>query len=111
MKPVCFDVFEYIVDEISNITTNPLRSCGFAPYIQYMIEVVTKEKLYKDVAHESLRPVVPKDPRTHRATSSTPAGALSRTTHCGGASSTPSVNSGILKMFWGIFAMCQRMDQ
>jgi hypothetical protein len=28
-----FDVFEYIVDEIWNITTNPLRSCGFAPYI------------------------------------------------------------------------------
>jgi hypothetical protein len=50
MKPVRFDVFEYIVDEIWNITTNPLRSCGFALYIQYMIEVVTKEKFYKDVA-------------------------------------------------------------
>jgi hypothetical protein len=37
MKPVCFDVFEYIVDEIWNIATNPLRSCGFAPYIQFMI--------------------------------------------------------------------------
>jgi hypothetical protein len=34
MKPVRFDVFEHIVDEIWNITTNPLRSCGFAPYIQ-----------------------------------------------------------------------------
>jgi hypothetical protein len=33
MKPVRFDVFEYIVDEIWNIATNPLRSCGFAPYI------------------------------------------------------------------------------
>jgi hypothetical protein len=28
-----FDIFEYIVDEIWNITTNQLRSCGFAPYI------------------------------------------------------------------------------
>jgi hypothetical protein len=37
MKPVCFDVFEYIVDEIWNIATNPLRSYGFAPYIQFMI--------------------------------------------------------------------------
>jgi hypothetical protein len=37
MKPVCFDVFEYIMDEIWNIATNLLRSCGFAPYIQYMI--------------------------------------------------------------------------
>jgi hypothetical protein len=33
MKLVHFDVFEYIVDEIWNIATNPLRSCGFAPYI------------------------------------------------------------------------------
>jgi hypothetical protein len=33
MKPVRFDVFEYIVDEIWNIATNSLRSCGFAPYI------------------------------------------------------------------------------
>jgi hypothetical protein len=33
MKPVRFNVFEYIVDVIWNITTNPLRSCGFAPYI------------------------------------------------------------------------------
>jgi hypothetical protein len=40
MKPVRFDVFEYIVDEIWNIATNPLRSCGFAPYIQFMIEFV-----------------------------------------------------------------------
>jgi hypothetical protein len=27
---VRFNIFEYIVDEIWNITTNPLRSCGFA---------------------------------------------------------------------------------
>jgi hypothetical protein len=33
MKLVHFDDFEYIVDEIWNIATNPLRSCGFAPYI------------------------------------------------------------------------------
>jgi hypothetical protein len=46
MKPVRFNVFEYIVDEIWNITTNPLRSCGFPPIIQYMIEVVTREKFY-----------------------------------------------------------------
>jgi hypothetical protein len=44
MKPVRFDVFEYIVDEIWNIATNPLKSCGFAPYIQFMIEFVVQEK-------------------------------------------------------------------
>jgi hypothetical protein len=33
MKHMRFNVFEYIMDEIWNIATNPLRSCGFAPYI------------------------------------------------------------------------------
>jgi hypothetical protein len=61
MKPVRFDVFEYIVDEIWNIATNPLRSCGFATYIQFMIESVAQEKFYKDVRHDSLRPAMPKD--------------------------------------------------
>jgi hypothetical protein len=42
MKLVHFDVFEYIVNEIWNIATNPLRSCGFTPYIQSMIESVTQ---------------------------------------------------------------------
>jgi hypothetical protein len=62
MKPTRFDVFEYIVDEIWNISTNPARSCGFAPYIQFMIETVAHEKFYKDVKHEPLRPAMPKDP-------------------------------------------------
>jgi hypothetical protein len=99
MKPMCFVVFEYIVDEIWNITTNPLRSCGFALYIQYMIEVVAHEKFFKDVKHESLCPTVSKDPRTHRVSSSTPTTAPSCSTHSGGASSAPSVNSSSLKMF------------
>jgi hypothetical protein len=108
MKSVCLDVFEYIVDEIWNIATNPLRSCGFAPYIQFMIESVAQEKFYKDVRHDSLRPAVPKDPMASRAGSSaTP----SRTTHSGGAPSATAPNSGILKMFWGIFTTCRRTDQ
>jgi hypothetical protein len=69
MKPTCFDVFEYIVDKIWNIATNPARSCGFAPYIHFMIETVAHEKLYKDVKHDPLRPIVPKDPRTHHTVS------------------------------------------
>jgi hypothetical protein len=112
MKPVCFDVFEYIVEEMWNIVTNPLRSCDFAPYIQFMIESVVYEKFYKDVRHDSLRPAMPKDPRASRAGSSTaPAAAPSRTTHSGGAPSAPSTNSDILKMFQGIFATCWCTDQ
>jgi hypothetical protein len=112
IKSLHFDVFEYIVDEIWNITTNPLRFCGFPPYIQNMIEVVTKEKFFKDVAHEHSCPAVPKDPRIRCASSSIPAASPSRTTHSGGApSSAPSVNSSFMKMFRGIFALCRYTDQ
>jgi hypothetical protein len=99
MKHERSDVFDDIVDEIWNIMTNPLRSCGFAPYIWSMIEVVAKEKFYKDVTHESLCPAVPKDPRTYHIATSSPAMAPSRTTHSGGASSSSNDNSGFMKMF------------
>jgi hypothetical protein len=108
MKLVCFDVFKYIVNEIWNIATNPLKSCGFAPYIKFMIESVAQEKFYKDVHHDSLRPAVPKNPRVSHAGSSA---APSRTTRSGCAPSAPATNSGILKMLWGIFATCWRTDQ
>jgi hypothetical protein len=111
MKPVRFDFFEYIVDEIWNIATNPLRSCDFALYIQFMIESVAQEKFYKDMHHDSLRPAVPKDPRASRAGSSaTHDAAHSRTTRSGGAPSAPAPNSSILKMLQGIFATCRRTD-
>jgi hypothetical protein len=50
MKNEHFDSFDYIIDEIWNIAINPQRSCGFPPYIMYMIKVVAHEKFYKDVA-------------------------------------------------------------
>jgi hypothetical protein len=112
MKPVRFDVFEYTMDEIWNIATNPLRSCGFAPYIQFMIESVALQMFYKDVRHDSLHPAVPKDPRASRAGSSAAlAAAPSRTTRSGGAPSAPTTNSSILKMLWGIFAIYRHTDQ
>jgi hypothetical protein len=112
MKSVRFNVFEYIVDEIWNISINPLRSCGFAPYIQFMIETVAQDKFYKDVRHDSLRPAVPKDPRApHASSSAATVAPPSRTTRSGGASSTHAPNTGILKMLWGIFTTCQCTDQ
>jgi hypothetical protein len=112
MKSVRFDVFEYIMDEIWNIVTNPLRSCDFASYIQFMIESVAQEKFYKDVHHDSLRPVVPKDPRaSHAGSSAGPAAAPSRTTHSDSAPFAPTTNSDILKMLQGIFVTYRRTDQ
>jgi UDP-N-acetylglucosamine pyrophosphorylase len=111
MKPTCFDVFEYIMDEICNIAANPTRSCGFAPYIQFMIETVAHEKSYKDVKHEPLHLAVPKDPRTHRTTSPPPVVAPSCSTHSDGASSSSAQGSLMLKMFRGIFTKCRRSDE
>jgi hypothetical protein len=88
MKPTHFHVFEYNVDEIWNISTNPIRSCGFAPYIRFMIKTVAHEKFYKDVKHEPLCPTVSKDPRTHRTASPAPTVAPSCSTCIGGASSS-----------------------
>jgi hypothetical protein len=110
MKHERFDVFDYIVDEIWNIATNPQRSCGFTPYIQCMIEVVAHERFYKVVGHEPLRPTVPKDSRSHRSFYPPPVVAPTCTTCSGGASSSSS-NSSFLKIFQGIFAMCRRTDQ
>jgi hypothetical protein len=85
MKPVRFDVFEYIVDEIWNIATNPLTSYGFAPYIQFMIESVAQEKFYMDVCHDSLHSAMPKDPRASCVGSSAaPAAAPPFCTTCSG---------------------------
>jgi hypothetical protein len=112
IKLVHFNVFKYIVDEIWNIATNPLRSCGFTPYIQFMIESVVQKKFYKDVRHDSLRPVVSKDPRaSHASSSTTPAAAPSHTTRSDGAPSAPATNFSILKMLRGIFATCWCTDQ
>jgi hypothetical protein len=76
-------LFEYIVDEIWNIATIPLRCYNVAPYIQFMIESMAQEKFYKDVRHDFLYPTVPKDLRAARVGSST--AAPSRTTRSGGA--------------------------
>jgi hypothetical protein len=108
MKPVRFDVFKCIVDKIRNIATNPLRSCGFASYIQFVIESVKQKRFYKDVRHDSLHPAVPKDPRASHAGSA--AAARSHTTLSGGAPSAPATNSCILKMLRGIFAICRCTD-
>jgi hypothetical protein len=75
-----------------------------------MIEVVAHETFYKDVKHVLLHPAVPKDPRTHCSSSSTPAVAPVCTTRNGGASSS-SQSSGMLKMFRVIFAICRYTDQ
>jgi hypothetical protein len=108
MKLVRFDVFWLHCGRDMEHSHQPLRSCGFSTYIQFLIESVAQEKFYKDVHHDSLRPAVPKDLRASRVGSSA---APSHTTHSGGAPSAPATYSDILKMLWGIFTTCWRIDQ
>jgi len=50
-----FNVFDFIWEEIRFTSLNPSRSCGYAPYLMYMIEKVTKKNFVKEVKHEPLR--------------------------------------------------------
>jgi hypothetical protein len=75
-----------------------------------MIKMVAHERFVKDVAHEPLHPALHKVP-IHRRTSPPPDASPSCTTRNSGASSSSSANSGILKMFWGIFSMCHHTDR
>jgi hypothetical protein len=74
-----------------------------------MIEMVAHEQFVKHVTHEPLRPALAKV-QIQRRTSTPPDVVPSHSTCSGGASHSSSVNFGILKMFWGIFAMCRRTD-
>ena len=60
---------DFIWEEIKYISKNPLKICGYAPYLMIMIEKVTKTKYGTDARHERLRPSVPKQrvmPSPHR---------------------------------------------
>ena len=64
-----FCVADFIWEEIKYISENPLKICGYAPYLMTLIETVTKTKYGTDTIHEHLHPSVPKRrimPSPHR---------------------------------------------
>jgi hypothetical protein len=50
-----FSVFYFIWEEIKSILENPLKGCGYAPYIMHMIERVTGCTFGHDKDHQPLR--------------------------------------------------------
>jgi hypothetical protein len=50
-----FFVFDFIWVEIKAISKNPLKSCGYAPYIMHMIEQVTARIFHCEKEHHPLR--------------------------------------------------------
>jgi hypothetical protein len=53
-----FSVFDFIWLEIRSVGERPLKGCGFAPYIIYMIEQFTGHTFEYDKIHKALKIVV-----------------------------------------------------
>jgi hypothetical protein len=50
-----FSIFYFIWEEINAISENPLKSCGYAPYLMHMIESVTARIFFCENEHHPLR--------------------------------------------------------
>jgi hypothetical protein len=50
-----FPIFDFIWKEIKVISENPLKSCGYAPYLMHMIERVTARTFFRKKEHHPLR--------------------------------------------------------
>ena len=50
-----FSIFDFIWCEIWSVGERPLKGCGFAPYIMYMIEQVTGHTFKYDKIHKALK--------------------------------------------------------
>jgi hypothetical protein len=50
-----FSIFDFIWEEIKDISENPLKSCGYAPYLMHMIERVTAWTFFYKKEHQHLR--------------------------------------------------------
>jgi hypothetical protein len=50
-----FSIFDFIWEDIKAISENPLKSCGYAPYLMHMIERVTDRTFFCEKEHHPLR--------------------------------------------------------
>ena len=118
-----FSVFDFIWSEIRSVGERPLKGCGFAPYIMFMIEKVTGHTFEYDKKHKVLKIVddlieirVPPAgpgggvaaPEADSPAGGAVAGRASPLPH-GPSHSSSSRRSppSICKMFSAIFGMCK----
>jgi hypothetical protein len=101
-----FSVFDFIWEEIKAISENPLKSCGYAPYLMHMIERVIALTFFYEKEHHPLRikndlraPV--KDLRAAAPHSSPPRATRGR------GQSRDKPPSPIQKFFCLLFWMCK----
>jgi hypothetical protein len=50
-----FSIFDFIWEEIKAISENPLKNCGYAPYLMHMIERVTARTFFCEKEHHPLQ--------------------------------------------------------
>jgi hypothetical protein len=50
-----FFVFDFIWEEIKAVSKNPLKSCGYAPYLMHMIERVAARTFFCEKEYHPLR--------------------------------------------------------
>jgi hypothetical protein len=55
-------VLDFVWEEIKSISMNPQKTCGFAPYLMFIIEDVTGRSFAKEGKHTSFRPNPTKKP-------------------------------------------------
>jgi hypothetical protein len=101
-----FSIFDFIWEETKAISENPLMSCGCAPYLMHMLEIVTAQTFFCKEEHHPLpikndlrAPV--EDSRAVAPYSSPPRAARGR----GQPRDKPS--SPIQKIFSLLFGMCK----
>ncbi|GJM91716.1 hypothetical protein PR202_ga08122 [Eleusine coracana subsp. coracana] len=121
-----FDVFDYVYQEMWDISISPKRGCGYAPHIMFIIEKVSGLTFNKDMKHLSLKPQIPSNwtpdttsgqffgaaqPPSSAAPPQPPRAAPQGT----GSSHVPppprSKRSGIMKMFKSLMSLCRSINQ
>jgi hypothetical protein len=106
-NPFC--VFNYILDEIFNISKSPLYSCGYAPWIKMMIEKVIGKEFVKDVFITEIKSQAPTE---LTISPNVPSSSAARST-CFGATPPPPTSSlgGLLRVFKSMFRVCRDTRQ
>jgi hypothetical protein len=109
-----FTVFDYMLQEIINISRTALRSCEYAPQIMMMIEKLFGIEFLKDHEITDLKTQFPTVPTITKDVPST--SAPPRSTHSGTAAPSlapisSSSSGGVLRVLKDMFAWCRDTRQ
>jgi hypothetical protein len=107
-----FSVFDFVLQEIINISRTTLHSCGYTPQIMMMIERVTGQKFLKD--HE-ITDLKPQNPTAPTITMDVPSTSMAPHATRSGSAAPPACSSsssgGILRVLKSMFAWCRDTRQ